>query len=80
MKAAKLTPWFAAGTVPARPGVYRVRAHSPRIVRFQYWNGKFWGLRSAVPDVAARRLSRESRSAFDAPEWRGLTAEAKVAA
>jgi len=78
MLAAK-TPWFAAGTQPARKGVYEVKpAMKGSGPRFQYWTGRTWRLRKSDPRYAFEM--RKYPTNFQNPEWRGLADEAKVAA
>jgi hypothetical protein len=74
----KKTDWFPRDVRPARVGVYETldRRFSGRDdIRFQHWNGKFWGAYAATQVIAEDSAS--VRSNCRAPKWRGLASPAK---
>lgn len=71
-----LTPWFHAGVLPVRPGVYEVDLFGDDGPFFRKFDGEHWYIGDWTPKRANRstiKLSMEL-SFF---EWRGLTAEGK---
>jgi len=60
------TAWFAAGTAPARAGVYERRAPAGP---YACWDGTRW--REDAGSVAAA-ASRQNASAVQRAAWRGL--------
>lgn len=65
-----LTPWFAATTMPARPGVYQRRLPERS---FGHWDGTRWGMCAASPYAAFRVRNHESL--IQRAGWRGLAEE-----
>jgi len=61
------TRWFAAGTVPARSGVYARRAPAPAL--YACWDGTRWRDDADSVEAAA---SRQGASAVQCAPWRGL--------
>jgi hypothetical protein len=82
---ADMTPWFAAGVRPARPGVYQVKIPCPGqfdtetcwICVYSYWSGICWGQYQHSAKAAANVLARDYASKFQSYEWRGLREEFK---
>lgn len=65
----KKTEWFdGAKFVPNNVGVYQKKFK--RFIKYQYWNGKFWGLYclSAIHAYECRK----QRSAEQNLDWRGI--------
>jgi hypothetical protein len=68
----KLTPWFSGDQKPVRVGVYRRNIFGKGIASYSYWNGKFWGLYSPMPDVASSLSWKNFRSKVQNLPWRGV--------
>jgi len=48
----KLTPWFDGTVKPVRKGIYQQMDGHGKLLGYQYWNGKIWGLWSETPEGA----------------------------
>lgn len=68
MKKQKLTPWFPAGTKPARVGVYQCGEMYSRQT-YQFWHGAFWSCWCWSVEDAARYGVQSQRQNST---WRGL--------
>lgn len=64
----KLTPWFSAGVNPVRPGVYEREGFD--VLKYSFWDGEFWMLSAATPEIAVRHGG--SKSTCQKSAWRGL--------
>lgn len=68
-----VTPWFSAGTPPARPGVYERQV---RLAPYSYWDGARWGMSSQT--IITAMLNRRLESLTQDARWRGLLLEISV--
>jgi hypothetical protein len=69
---AKMTPWFDAETLPARPGFYKTRCeqvYDKPIVGYSFWDGKRWSAQFRTLGIAARNWVVVG---MYRKEWRGL--------
>lgn len=76
MNKEEYTPWYPSDVHPSVPGVYQVQlAHFPASVFYAYWNGKKFGYRVALRDMAFQALKRRDDRTYagDFAIWRGLT-------
>lgn len=65
-----LTDWYQPDQKPVRIGPYEVNSGEPYI-RFQFWNGKFWGMLSGT--IAECIDNRDFVSILQSLPWRGLS-------
>lgn len=72
----KKNDWIPADCKPVRTGVYMTSAVNRFIEKYQYWDGKRWGLYTSTPEQAEKM--RLLRSGCQKVQWRGLTSEGGV--
>ena len=72
MNPQKLTPWYSAGTKPARVGVYETRTPGrSRNNVYQFWDGNYWNFLCISVAQAADEASK-GKSFYQNEEWRGF--------
>jgi hypothetical protein len=65
-----VTDWFPGCVRPAHVGVYETLSRSGNSVRYQHWDGHFWGFFKPSPYEAQARAHMRSQDQY--PQWRGL--------